>query len=104
MLADAEQAGPCANLGTGYGLEVVDLHLDGGNGPQAAKMAIDCDSDGRIGERRQHAAMESSVRVHQIRPERALDTDAVGVKAHHADAEKAVKRHFFDERVDPGQR
>lgn len=104
MFPDAQQPCSSTNLCSRHRFQVVDLHFHRGDWAQATEVPVKRDADGGIGERRQNATVEGSVRVEQVSTKGAFDADSVGVEANDTNSKHAIERHLLDEGVDLGQR
>lgn len=63
MLPEPQQARAGPDFLPGDGLQIANLHLHGCDSAQAAKVPVDRDANGGIGEGSQHSAVERAVSV-----------------------------------------
>src|SRR5437660_1297779 len=90
-LADAQQMRARHDLAILNWPEKIDLHLGGGDGTAAVKVAGQADAYGRVGEGRQHATVYHSGAVAKMIAHRTLDSHAIGMPVDNPDSDQLVK-------------
>ena len=89
---DAHQVRPCQQAALRYGAEIVDLQFDRGETLRAAKMAMECSADGRIGKARGDAAVKRSRGVQEFGADVALNGETVAVHANQFQSQQVIER------------